>query len=683
MSLSPRSALVACFALTLAACSGGSDSPAGPGTQKPPTTTPPTQTPTPTPGTASAAAVAVTPASGLVLVGRTTALTASARDSVGTVLSGRVITWSSSADSIARVDASGVVTGVAPGAVVIAATSEGKRAEAALTVQRVPVASVVVAAPAGSLLRLGDSLALAATVRDDQQAVLAGRVVRWVSSAPAVASVDSVTGVVRGVSGGAATITATSEGQQGTLTMSVVVPVASVSVASALDTLEAWDEVALQATTRDARGGLLTGRTIRWTSSNPLVAIVDSITGVLTCLDRGTVTVTAISEGIRGSATRVVVIRYRSVSAGAMHACDIASGGIAWCWGLNGREGRIGMSTLADGVQSSQPVQVPGGLRFMQLSTFGSTTCGITRDARAYCWGYNGFGNLGNASSISSATPVAVQGGLTFRQISVGAAHVCGVTTDNRGYCWGFGQTGELGRGSTASSNVPVAVSGNLSIASISAGSEYTCAVTTSGGGQCWGYSGLGNLGDGGRISFGNTQVTVPQAVVGGHSFRQLSASNAMTCGLNSGGSAFCWGANSGRLGNGGSTETSTPSAVSGGHNFRMLSAGYNHTCGVTTADEVWCWGSNTSGQLGLTLGNGSNVPVRAGGSLTAAEVTAANLATGSASFTCAISADRLTTYCFGRNDVGQLGNGSTSAAAAINSTPSIVVGQKPLPRTR
>ena len=676
---SVRTALVASLVVLLAACSGG-DSPAGPGTTPPPTTPPPTNPP-PT-GSASVATVAVTPSAGTLFIGRTTTLSASARYSAGTVLTGRAITWSSSADSIARVDATGVVTGVAAGAVTIAATSEGKRAEAALTVQIVPVASVAVSAASGTL-RLGDSLTLGAITRDDRQAVLAGRVVRWTSSAPAVASVDSVTGVVRGMSGGTATITATSEGQRGTASLSVVVPVAAVSVATALDTLESYDEVPLVAVLRDARANVLTGRVVRWTSSDPLVATVDSVTGVLTGVDRGTVTVTATSEGIRGTATRVVVIRYRSVSAGAMHACDIASGGIAWCWGLNGQQGRIGLPTMTEHAASSVPVRVPGDVRFVQLSTFGSTTCGLTREGRAHCWGYNGFGNLGNGGGASSFTPVAVQGGLTFRQISVGAQHVCAVSTESRGYCWGFGQNGELGRGSTASSSTPVPIAGNLALASITAGSEYACAVTTSGAGQCWGYSGLGNLGDGGKISFGNTYVTVPQAVVGGHAFRALSASDGRTCGVTTAGAAFCWGANSGRLGNGGSAETSTPSAVAGGLSFRAVSAGFNHTCGVTTTDAVWCWGSNTSGQLGLTMANGSNVPVRAGGGLLAAEVTAANLATGSASFTCAIADDRLTTFCWGRNDVGQLGNGSTSTAAAINAAPSIVQGQKPLPRTR
>ena len=150
--------------------------------------------------------------------------------------------------------------------------------------------------------------------------------------------------------------------------------------------------------------------------------------GMLTGVDRGTVTVTATSEGKSATATRVIVIKYRSITAGTMHACDIASGGIAWCWGLNGNEGRLGSDQLSATAMSNVPVKVPGDLRFAQLSTYGRHTCGVTLDGKAYCWGYNGWGALGSGSNVGqSPTPMAVAGNLKFRAISAGADHTCGV----------------------------------------------------------------------------------------------------------------------------------------------------------------------------------------------------------------------------------------------------------------
>jgi alpha-tubulin suppressor-like RCC1 family protein len=489
---------------------------------------------------------------------------------------------------------------------------------------------------------------------------------------------------VRAAGGGAATITATSEGKSGTAALTIaapIVPVATVAVTTALDTLEAYDEVQLQAVLRDAANNVLTGRTVRWTSSDAAVATVDSISGRLTGIDRGTVTVTATSETKTGTATRVVVIKYRSLSAGTEHACDIASGGLVWCWGRNGTQLRIGSPNGGDQTFSSVPVRLNTDVRFKQLSTFGSTTCGVSREGRAYCWGYNGWGNLGNGtSSTPSATPVAVSGGLTFKSVSLGAQHTCGVTTDDRAYCWGFNQSSEFGNNNSASSNVPVAAAGGMSFASVSGGNDVTCGVTAAGAGWCWGHNGAGQLGDGNRPTNGNTYTRTPSEIVGGLTFRTVSASQSYACGLTTSGQGYCWGSGGNRFGSAFSGETSTPRAIPG-YSWKQLSPGSRQACGITTSDEVYCWGSNSHGQLGNAIGsNGSTTPVRAGGSLLASEVSAANIATGSAAYTCAISLDRLTTLCWGKNDFGQLGNGTTSPADAANTTATIVVGQKPLP---
>jgi alpha-tubulin suppressor-like RCC1 family protein len=549
------------------------------------------------------------------------------------------------------------------------------------------VATVDVTPPTTEVIA-GHTAKLSATPRDAAGNALSGRTVSWSSSNANIASVDN-NGMVTGVATGNTTITAWSEGKSATAAITVKadappVAVASVSIAAAPDTIEAWDPATMHALTRDAKDSLLTDRAIRWATSNPAVAIIDSVTGVLTGIDRGTITVTATSEGKIGTQSHVIVIKYRSVSAGTMHACDIASGGIAWCWGLNGSEGRIGSDQLSSSSMSSVPVKVPGNLRFTQLATFGRHTCALAGEGRAYCWGYNGWGALGGNTTVSqSFTPVAVAGTLTFRSITAGSDHACAVTTAGVAYCWGNNDWRQLGTGTSATASSPVAVAGGTAFASIVAGSGFTCGVAASNAAAyCWGANSIGQTGDGQKINYGNVFVSTPQQVVGGLSFKSVSLGNQYACGVSLTGQGYCWGSNSTKLGAGPVNDSSSPVAVTGGYTFQSISAGALHACGVTTSNAVYCWGRNSNGELGVAPANGSSasdIPVRAGGNFTASEVSAAGTGTGSSGHTCAISVDRLTAYCFGRNDVGQLGNGTTAAASTANATPAIIVGQKPL----
>src|SRR5690349_7292709 len=254
---------------------------------------------------APVASVTVSPGAANVAVTGTVQLTATPKDANGNPLTGRAISWSSSDNTIATVNGSGLVTGVAAGTVTITATSEGKSGTASITVAGAPVATVTVT-PASASVQAGQTVQLTATLKDANGNILTGRVVTWSSNNPSVAGVNS-SGLVTGNTAGSATITATSEGKSGTSAITVTaVPVASVTVTPATASVPAGGTVQLTATPKDANGNPLTGRTITWQSGNSAIAGVNGsglVTGVAT---GGPVTITATSEGQSGTSTVTV-----------------------------------------------------------------------------------------------------------------------------------------------------------------------------------------------------------------------------------------------------------------------------------------------------------------------------------------------------------------------------------------
>jgi uncharacterized protein YjdB len=261
----------------------------------------------------SVASVSVSPASVSLPAGATTQLTATPRDGAGAALSGRVVTWGSSAPAVAVVSNAGLVTAVAPGTATISATSEGMSGSSAITVTAVPVASVTVS-PSSALLRVGTSVQLTATPRDAGGTALPGRQVDWTSSAPAVATVNRA-GLVTAVAPGSATITATSETKTGSATITVtVVPVSSVTVSPAPTSLLVGGTVQLTATPKDSAGNPLAGRVVTWASSDTTKAKVNA-SGLASGIAAGSATITATSETKTGtSAVTVTVVPVASVT---------------------------------------------------------------------------------------------------------------------------------------------------------------------------------------------------------------------------------------------------------------------------------------------------------------------------------------------------------------------------------
>jgi uncharacterized protein YjdB len=255
--------------------------------------------------------ISIVPSSLSLQAGGSSQLSAVTKDANGNVLTGRVVTWSSSNDPVAVVSSLGRVTAVSAGSATISATSEGVVGTALVTVSTVPVATVQVT-PTNPSLQVGATLGMTATMRDASGNILSGRPVIWATGNSSIATVDAA-GVVTAVATGSTNVTATSEGQTGSTTITVAtVPVASVTVTPGSQQIFPNDVLQLTATARDASGNQLFGRPVTWSSDNQPVATVNS-SGLVTAHAQGGAAVSATVDGVSGQ-TAVFVVTVQSVS---------------------------------------------------------------------------------------------------------------------------------------------------------------------------------------------------------------------------------------------------------------------------------------------------------------------------------------------------------------------------------
>jgi hypothetical protein len=300
-------------------------------------------------------------------------------------------------------------------------------------------------------------------------------------------------------------------------------------------------------------------------------------------------------------------------------------------------------------------------LSFTTISAGGGFGCGIATDQHLYCWGSDASGQIGNGAGGAGETPsLATVKSERFTTVSAGTAHACALNLTGRAYCWGDDTDGQLGDNRTINSTTPIPVADStLQFKAISAGDRHTCAVTVAGQAYCWGEGANGRLGNGGADS------EVPVLVSGSHNFAAISAGGRHTCGVDTSGNLFCWGDNDdGQLGNGLQfIDATVPTLVQGGGGYTAVSAGAAHTCGIA-GGQVRCFGLSDWGQLG----DGNQALHTALVPVTVAGLQAASISVG-ASHSCALATDGRA-WCWGSNRWGALGN---EFQAAVRATPQLV----------
>ena len=348
---------------------------------------------------------------------------------------------------------------------------------------------------------------------------------------------------------------------------------------------------------------------------------------------------------------RVVELGNAQVASGNTFSVALKTDGSVWTWG-NNQYGQLGNGKI-ENVSSSEPAHVLGvnGEGYLenikQISAGTNTVSALTADGKVVSWGLNGSGQIGNNTYTNTGMPVYAQKqvevtdaeGVTsikyedldhIVQISQGSDHALALAEDGTVWSWGSNAVGQLGINVTAYKNYAVKVQQLITVSETTdeAGNQITKDVEK--------LLDLGNI-------------------------KQVSAGENFSSALTNEGTVLNWGiGNLGQIGNDSTSNVYVPTEVAELTNVKKVEAGGYQTVALKEDGTVWAWGYNNNSNLGCGVYSSfSSRPVQvlldASNPITDVVDITSNYET---SF--ALKNDG-TVYGWGRNDVGQIGDYTSS----------------------
>ncbi len=339
-----------------------------------------------------------------------------------------------------------------------------------------------------------------------------------------------------------------------------------------------------------------------------------------------------------------------SVSSGQVHTLAIKTDSTLWAWGYN-FDGEVGNGVF--GTDELLPVQISNE-KWKSVSAGVEHSLGLKADGTIWAWGSNEFGQLGDGTSIYKNVPTQIGNASDWKSLVAGFWFSFGIKTDGTLWAWGRNMYGVLGVGNAVPNftSTPMQVGTATNWRSVYGGYLHATAIKNDGTLWAWGDNNYGQAGLGSSISYTESPVQVGSATnwfsIGGGFNHSLAIKNN--------GTLWSWGSDSfGQLGDGNSNSNDvyTPTQIGSNTNWQFIGKTTNQSFAVKTDGSLWGWGQNDVGQLGDGSTTSYNIPTNS------IAGTGWKICSGGRWHSAFVKSDG-SLWTTGENVNGQLGDGTT-----------------------